>query len=117
MPTQPADSVVIDDATEADVPAIVAIYNDVMATSTAIWSDRPVSVDERLAWLHERRRAGRPVLVARLGEETIGFTSYGPFRDWPGYDTTVELSVHIADGQRGRGVGHLLLASLLERAR
>ena len=117
MPTEPPADVVIDDATEADVPAIVAIYNDVMATSTAIWSDRPVTVEERVAWLHERRGAGRPVLVARLGSETIGFTSYGPFRDWPGYDTTVELSVHIADSHRGRGTGHLLLGALLDRAR
>jgi phosphinothricin acetyltransferase len=117
MPSVSPGDVVVDDATEADVPAIVAIYNEVMTNSTAIWSDRPVSVEERVAWLHDRRSAGRPVLVARLGDETIGFTSYGPFRDWPGYVTTAELSIHIADGHRGRGAGHLLLGALIDRAR
>jgi len=29
----------IDDATEADVPEIAAIYNDVVATSTAVFSE------------------------------------------------------------------------------
>src|SRR5437764_8171510 len=114
MPSLPPDDVAAHDATEADVPAIVAIHNEVMTNSTAIWSDRPVSIEERIAWLQDRRGAGRPVLVARLADETIGFTSYGPFRDWPGYATTAELSIHIANGHRGRGAGHLLLGALID---
>jgi L-amino acid N-acyltransferase YncA len=34
----------IQDAGEADLPGILAIYNDVMATSTAIFSDQPTTL-------------------------------------------------------------------------
>ena len=44
----------IRDATESDVPAILAIYNDVLATSTAIFSDHPTTLEDRLQWFRAR---------------------------------------------------------------
>ena len=38
-------------ATEADVPAILAIYNDAVAHSTAIWNETLVDLENRRAWL------------------------------------------------------------------
>ncbi len=105
------------DATESDVPAITAIYNDVIETSTAVFSDRPVTVADRVKWLRERHGEGFPVLVVRDGETTVGFGSYGRFRTWPGYHTTVEHSVHVAESHRRQGIGRTLLEALVERAR
>ncbi|HEX4188143.1 MAG TPA: GNAT family N-acetyltransferase [Solirubrobacteraceae bacterium] len=107
----------IDDATEADVPEIAAIYNDVIATSTAVFSDLPVTVEDRLEWLGSRRARGRPVIVARRGGAVAGFASYGDFRPWPGYARTVEHSVHVAASERGRGIGRSLVQEILVRAR
>ncbi|MBE3035094.1 MAG: GNAT family N-acetyltransferase, partial [Actinobacteria bacterium] len=33
------------DATQADLPAILAIYNDVIATSNAIYTETPVTLE------------------------------------------------------------------------
>jgi phosphinothricin acetyltransferase len=107
---------VIEDATEADVPAIVAIYNDVIATSTAIFSDRPVTVEQRLEWLRSRLALGQPVLVARESGEVVGFASYGDFRAWPGYASTVEHTVHATAARRRRGIGRRLVEEILARA-
>jgi phosphinothricin acetyltransferase len=107
----------IDDATEADVPEIVAIYNDVIATSTAVFSDRPVTVQDRLEWLRSRRAAGQPVLVARRHGAVVGFASYGGFRSWPGYASSVEHSVHVAASERRRGIGRALVQEIVARAR
>jgi phosphinothricin acetyltransferase len=107
---------VIEDATEADVPAIVAIYNDVIATSTAIFSDRPVTAEQRLQWLRSRLALGQPVLVARESGEVVGFASYGDFRAWPGYASTVEHTVHVAAARRRRGIGRRLVEEILDRA-
>ncbi|MBN9000376.1 MAG: GNAT family N-acetyltransferase, partial [Rhizobiales bacterium] len=52
------------DATEADLPAILAIYNDAVVNTSAIWNDDLVDLDNRRAWLEARRRQGYPVLVA-----------------------------------------------------
>jgi phosphinothricin acetyltransferase len=106
----------IEDATEADVPEILAIYNDVIATSTAIFSDRPVTAQDRLAWLRSRRARGQPVIVARHHGAVVGFASYGDFRPWPGYASSVEHSVHVAAAERRRGIGRMLVQEIIARA-
>jgi L-amino acid N-acyltransferase YncA len=104
-------------ARDADLEGITAIYNDVIATSTAVFSTDPVSVDERRSWLRAREARGFPVLVARAQGAVLGFGSFGDFRAWPGYRTTVEHTVHVASGERRRGVGVQLVAALIEEAR
>jgi phosphinothricin acetyltransferase len=104
-------------AEESDLEGITAIYNDVIARSTAIFSDDPVSVENRRAWLAERQARGFPVLVAREHGEVLGFGSFGDFRAWPGYRTTVEHSVHVRADQRRRGIGAQLVRALIDEAR
>ncbi len=103
-------------ATEADLPAITAIFNDVIATSTAIYADDPLTIEDRTAWFAQRRAVGYPVLVADDGA-VAGVASFGDFRAWPGFRHTVEHSVHIRADARGRGLGSALVGALFEPAR
>lgn len=104
-------------AAEADIPAITAIFNEVIATSTAIYADDPFTEEDRRAWFAQRRAAGYPVLVAEEDGEVLGLASFGEFRAWPGFRHTVEHSVHVRAGARGRGIGTALVAALFEPAR
>ncbi|HXQ64482.1 MAG TPA: GNAT family N-acetyltransferase [Steroidobacteraceae bacterium] len=105
------------DAAEADVPGILAIYNDVLASSTAIYALEPASLDERRAWLHSRHARGFPVLVAVENGAVVGFASFGDWRGaWGGYRYTVEHSVHVRADARGRGIGRNLILALVPRA-
>jgi L-amino acid N-acyltransferase YncA len=106
----------IQDATAAELGGIVAIYNEVIATSTAIYADEPVTLDERRAWWQARSAQGYPVLVATDPSGVVGFASFGDFRAWPGYRFTVEHSLHVRADCRGQGVGTQLLKALLPRA-
>jgi L-amino acid N-acyltransferase YncA len=107
----------IDAARDPDLEGITAIYNHVIATSTAVFSNQPVSVENRRAWLAERHARGFPVLVARDGSEVLGFGSFGDFRAWPGYRTTVEHTVHVSPEHHRRGIGAQLVAALIDEAR
>lgn len=109
----------VHEAVEEDLPAILAIYNEVIATSTAVYALEPASLDERLAWLSARRTQGFPVLVAADGSRDVqGFSSFGEWRGaWPGYRYTVEHSVHVRVDRRGRGVGRVLVEALFPHAR
>jgi len=107
---------VIRPATEDDLPAILAIYNDAVINTTAIWNDAMVDLDNRRAWLEARRRQDYPVLVAVVEDAVVGYGSFGDFRAFDGYRFTVEHSIYVAEAARRRGVATALLAALIERA-
>jgi phosphinothricin acetyltransferase len=113
----------IREAVAGDVPAITAIQNALLATTTYEWTEAPHTESERRAWLERQRLDGHPVLVAVADGspgEVVGWAAYGDFRDsrkWPGYRPTVEHTVHVRGDQWGRGVGRRLVESLVERAR
>jgi L-amino acid N-acyltransferase len=109
-------SLEIRDASDADLPELTAIYNEVIATSTAVYACDAVSVAERRDWWRGRIAQGYPVLIAADDAGVAGFASFGDFRAWPGYRFTVEHSVHVRTGMRSHGVGTALVRALLSRA-
>ena len=108
-------------ATEADLPAILAIYNDAVENTTAIWNEKPADLENRKAWFQDRVAKGFPVLVAErnggTGEGVIGYGSFGDFRPFEGYRVTVEHSVYVDKNARGQGAGEALLDALIAYAK
>lgn len=116
MMDAPAAMPEIRDATEADLPAILAILNQAIRETTAIWHTAETTLEARRAWLHERQGRGLPVLVAVSGGEVLGFASFGDFRPFAGFALTAEHSLYVAPAAQGRGLGKALLTALLVRA-
>ena len=104
------------DARESDLPGLLDIYNEVIATSTAVYSYTPVTLDDRVQWWKARVARGFPVLVATDSSGILGFSTFGDFRSWLGYRHTVEHSVHVRADMRGQGVGSKLVQALFPRA-
>jgi phosphinothricin acetyltransferase len=102
----------IRDATETDLPGVLAIYNEVIAHSTAVFTTDPVGLDDRREWWKARVKLGYPVLVATDESGVLGFATFGDFRAWPGYRHTVEHSVHVRADRRGQGIGRSLIEAL-----
>jgi L-amino acid N-acyltransferase YncA len=108
------------DATSADLPDIVAIYDELIDTTTYAYTEHHETVAERARWFAERNARGFPTIVAVDGGETLGVATFGDFRDSikkPGYRTTVEHSVNVLRKAWGRGVGKVLMDRLFELAR
>jgi phosphinothricin acetyltransferase len=99
------------------MPGILAVHNQVVAASDAIFSEELQHLEERTAWWHERTEAGRPVLVVEDEHGVAGFGSYEQFRPWPGFRDTVEHTVHVRENARRQGIGRALVLALVERAR
>ena len=115
--TTMTDAVTIEDAEEGDLPAILAIHNDAVLHSTAIWSVHPVDLANRRAVLEERRAKNYPFLVAKDGSELLGYATFGDFRPHDGYFRTVEHSVYVHKHHHRRGVARRLMPPLFEAAR
>ncbi len=102
---------------ERHAGAILAIFNDAIVNSTALYDYKPRQPASMAAWFGAKREQGFPVLGAEDDDGTLmGFASYGTFRAWPAYKYSVEHSIYIDRAYRGRGLGGRLLAALIEEA-
>ena len=108
---------IIRDATEQDLPSLLAIHNEAVRTTTAIWDEDEVDLDDRREWLHGRRAGGFPVLVAEVDGEVAGYSSYGPWRPKSGYRHSVENSLYVLSRFQGRGLASALIDVLIARSR
>jgi L-amino acid N-acyltransferase YncA len=104
-------------ATEGDLPAITAIYNDAVRDTTAIWNETLVDVANRHAWHAARAAQGYPVLVADRDGTAVAYGSFGDFRPFDGYRHTVEHSVYVARDARRLGIASALITALAGEAR
>jgi len=107
----------IRDAAERDLQAILDIYNDVIINTTAVYSEKPHTLQMRSDWYHDRVNNSFPVFVAEANGQVAGFSSFGHFRVWPCYRYTIEVSVYVERSFRGKGISKKLLAALIDRAR
>ena len=112
--------IAIRDATDADLPLMVAMLNREIAESPHVYAESPVSVDERRGWLASHRAASLPVIAAvepGRSDEILGWAALSPYRASSGYRFTAELSVYVDPLVHRRGIGTQLIARLLEIAR
>jgi phosphinothricin acetyltransferase len=109
-----------------DAEALMSIWNPEVVETTVSFDLRPKSLSEQRDWIADHL-ASYLCLVAvneddevgelgARGERVLGFASFSSFRDRPAYATTVENSVYVARGARGRGVGERLLYDLIAAA-
>ena len=101
-------------ANATDATAINAIYNDYILRTSVTFDVEPWSLDKRQQWL--KRLLDNPryhIFVAEDADQVVGFAANGPFRDKAAYDAASEVSIYLADGQQGKGLGKQLLQTLL----
>ena len=105
-------------AEAADLPAILAIYNDAILHTTASYAYQPESLEQRALWFEQHRSQGLPVLVA-VDESgaVVGWGSLSNFRERIGYRYTAEHSVYVTAARRGQGLGRALMVALIDTAK
>src|ERR1700712_1669989 len=107
----------IRNATKADFPQLLEIYNDVIINTTAVYDYEPHTLEMRKQWFETKQQQGFPVFVAVEGNEIAGFSSFGPFRAWAGYRFSVENSIYVSKNHRGKGIAKLLMPPLINAAK
>ena len=113
MPSTPS----IRSATVDDAPAIAAIYAHHVLHGTASFDTEPRTERETAERIMEISSRGWPFIVAEADGAVLGYAYATQFRDRPAYAATCENSIYIHADCIGRGIGSMLLAQLLERAK
>jgi L-amino acid N-acyltransferase len=102
---------------ERHADAILAIFNEAIANSTALWDYQPRPRSSMQAWFAAKRAGACPVPgIESDAGELLAFGSWGPFRAWPAYKYTVEHSVYVHAAHRGQGLGRRVMQALLAEA-
>jgi phosphinothricin acetyltransferase len=99
-------------ATQEDLGAITAIYNDAIMNTTATFDTDPKSEAEQAEWF--ARHGGKyPVMVAELDDRVVGWASLSQWSDRCAYADTAEISVYVDEHFRGQGVGKALVNAIV----
>jgi L-amino acid N-acyltransferase YncA len=99
----------IRDAVEADLSAIVDIYNAAIRGRISTAQLDPVSVEERLPWFREHSPESHPLWVAEIDGHIAGWLSFHSFITRCAYRGTAEISVYVSEKFRQLGVGRVLV--------
>jgi phosphinothricin acetyltransferase len=104
------------DATEADLPAIVAIYNSIIPGRMVTADLEPVTVASRLPWFQSHQQPNRPLWVAEENGVVIAWLSFDTFFPRAAYDGTVMIGLYVHEQHRRAGLGRMLLAKAMAHA-
>jgi L-amino acid N-acyltransferase YncA len=107
----------IRDATTADLPAIIAIYNASIPGRTATADLEPVTIEDRREWFAKHNPQSRPLWVLEIDQEIVAWIGLSSFyAGRPAYNATAEISIYIAPAHQGKGHGSLLVSRMIEQA-
>ena len=106
----------IRNATRADLPAIVEIYNSIIPGRMVTADLEPITVESRVNWLDTHDPARRPIWVLEDEAEIVAWLSFDTFYARAAYDGTAMVAIYVAERKRGAGIGRMLLTTAIQRA-
>lgn len=106
----------IRDAVEPDLSAIVAIYNAAIPSGMATADLEAVSVESRLSWFYEHTPSSRPIWVMEVEQDIVGWLSFQTFYGRPAYQATAEISIYVAPDYQRCGIGRQLLTKAIHHS-
>ena len=98
---------------ESHGQAILKIFNEVIASSTALYDYEPRTLATVRDWFDSKSEHNYPIIGIEDNNTLMGFATYGGFRSWAAYKYSVEHSIYVKSNSRGKGIGKKLLTELI----
>jgi L-amino acid N-acyltransferase YncA len=105
----------IRDATIADLPAIIEIYNTSIPGRMATADIEPITVNSRLEWYAAHNPERRPLWVLEVDDRIKAWFSFRSFYGRDAYRHTAEVSVYVSPDAHHKKLGTQLLAHAIDR--
>ena len=107
-------------ATDADLPAVKAIYDHQVLTGVATFDLEPPPENYWRGRLTSTETGDHLIVASEDdtgGDRVLGYAYSAAYRTRPAYSRTREVSVYLATDALGRGLGRALYDELLARLR
>jgi phosphinothricin acetyltransferase len=102
-------------AEQADLPALLEVYNHYILNSPITFDIAPRTLEQRQAWFAGFASSGRyQCLVAVEDGQACGWASSHPYNERAAYETTISTTIYLAPEARGQGSGRKLYGALFE---
>ncbi|SHI39899.1 phosphinothricin acetyltransferase [Mesonia phycicola] len=111
------NNVILREAQERDLPAILEILNHHILHTTVIYNYNTKSLLEMKDWFLEKQNLKFPILVAELDNDVVGYGTFGQFRPHEAYRYCIEHSVYVSPDFQGKGIGKQLILKLITLAK
>jgi len=99
-------------AASSDSSALAAIYNHYVAETVITFEEKPIHPDEMARRIEDVRSASLPWLVAEENGQVVGYAHASPWKTRSAYRFSVEITVYVAPGNVGHGIGSMLYSDL-----
>ena len=106
--------VLVRPTTEADLPAITAIYGEAVRAGGGSFELQAPDVAVMTRRWRNRVTKGYPHIVATSADAVIGFAYASRHRTSPAYRFLIEDSIYVASNAHRAGIGRALLAELIK---
>ena len=114
MQTGVPSGATIRDARESDLPRLLEIYSYYIEHTSISFDTEPLTLEQRRSWFEGFADHGRHrLLVAETKDGLAGYASSHAFRVKAAYRRSVETSIYLDPGAKGRGLGTFLYDRLL----
>lgn len=108
---------IIKNASEDHLNEINEITNYSIINTNFNFNFEPKTLEDTKKWYYEHMEKNFPIIVCLIDDKVVGWASLSTFRDYRGYDKTVEVSLYVKNNYKRMGIGSLLLQKIEEKAR
>lgn len=100
-------------ATIADLPQIVDIYNKAIEDGISTADSEIVSADEKIDWFKSHNKDKYPMLVIEYHRKIIAWVSIQPFYPHKAYEKSARINIYIDRNFRGKKLGQQFLQDVI----
>lgn len=100
-----------------DISSITAIYNQAIEDKSAAFEAEFITDDERKEWLLSRDKKYSVIIIENESGEICGWASLNKFDSKCCFSGVADLSIYIKREMRNKGLGKILLSSLIDTAK
>ena len=108
---------IVENAKESHLKEINEITNYSIINTNFNFNFEPKTLEDTKKWYNEHMEKDFPILVCLIDNQVVGWTSLSTFRDYRGYDKTVEVSLYVKNEFKRKGIGSLLLKKIEDEAK